>query len=83
MLWDLGMDVKLQEDQSELRKEIEYLENQFDLVMISERFDESLIVLKEKLCWDLEDVIYLNVRRVRRFLLQSGQLSCVTIFFWC
>jgi hypothetical protein len=65
MLWDLGMDVKLQEDQSELRKEIDYLDNQFDLVMIAERFDESLIVLKEKLCWDLEDVIYLKVRRVR------------------
>ena len=30
----------------------------FKLVMIREYFDESLILLKRKLCWDLKDIIY-------------------------
>ncbi|XP_001374324.2 galactose-3-O-sulfotransferase 2-like isoform X1 [Monodelphis domestica] len=33
------------------------IENQFDLVLIAEYFDESMILLKEALCWSLDDVV--------------------------
>lgn len=41
-----------------------YVAKTFSLVMISEYFDESLILLRHLLSWDLEDVVYfkLNMR---------------------
>ncbi|KAM4694600.1 galactose-3-O-sulfotransferase 2-like [Discoglossus pictus] len=40
------------------------VEATFDLVMITEYFDESLVLLKDALCWSLDDVlsIPLNIR---------------------
>ena len=61
LLWDLGMDVSLMESKESLRKIIEFYEKEFDLVLLAERFDESLIVMKNLLCWDLEDITYLKV----------------------
>ena len=42
-----------------------YIENRFDLVLIMEQFLESLILLKDLLNLDFEDLIYItqNVRR--------------------
>ena len=31
-----------------------------DFVMITDRMDESLIILKEYLCWNMTDILYLN-----------------------
>ena len=39
---------------------IQFLDKEMDLVMVSERMDESLIVLKERMAWTLEDIMYLN-----------------------
>ena len=64
LLWDLGMEVGKMQDKKSLREKIEFYEKEFDLVLIAERFDESLIVLKDELCWDFEDVMYLKVRNV-------------------
>ncbi|KFO92151.1 Galactose-3-O-sulfotransferase 2, partial [Buceros rhinoceros silvestris] len=33
------------------------IEASFDLVLISEYFDESMVLLKEMLCWDLDSVV--------------------------
>ncbi|XP_074067591.1 galactose-3-O-sulfotransferase 2-like [Macrotis lagotis] len=33
------------------------IENQFDLILIAEYFDESMILLKDALCWSLDDVV--------------------------
>ncbi|XP_061493699.1 galactose-3-O-sulfotransferase 2-like [Rhineura floridana] len=33
------------------------IEMEFDLLLISEYFDESMVLLKEVLCWDLDDVV--------------------------
>nr|XP_034988333.1 galactose-3-O-sulfotransferase 2-like isoform X1 [Zootoca vivipara] len=33
------------------------IEAQFDLLLITEYFDESMVLLKEALCWDLDDVV--------------------------
>ncbi|GCB84655.1 hypothetical protein scyTo_0025265, partial [Scyliorhinus torazame] len=40
------------------------LEAHFALVMLAEHFDESLILLKDLLCWEMEDMMYfrLNAR---------------------
>ena len=36
------------------------LKHKFKLVMITEYFHESLILLKRLMCWDFQDIIYLN-----------------------
>ena len=43
---------------------IKKIDDEFDLVLISEKFDESMILLANKLCWPLEYVksFILNAR---------------------
>ena len=36
--------------------------NDFQHVLITEYLDESLIVMKRKLCWEISDILYLPVR---------------------
>ena len=59
MLWDLGVgDTK--NEAAVLEKIIE-VEHSFNLVMIVERFQESLIFLKKELSWDYADVTSLKL----------------------
>jgi len=62
MLWDLGVGDTTNEA-AVLEKIIE-VEHSFNLVMIVERFQESLIFLKKELSWDYFDItsLKLNVR---------------------
>ena len=39
-----------------------YIEEEFDLVMIADYFDESLILLKWLLCWEIKDILYVKLR---------------------
>ena len=64
------MQVGKMEENSELRERIMFYESEFDLVLLAERFDESLVVMKELLCWDLQDIMYLKV---------SNQISTLSI----
>ena len=41
---------------------IEYLKKTFDLILVREHFDHSLVLLKRKLCWEMKDIIYLPMR---------------------
>ncbi|KAG1681838.1 Galactosylceramide sulfotransferase [Nymphon striatum] len=47
-----------------LDQAINSIDDGFDLIMIMERFDESLILLKHIMCWSMTDIVYLkhNVR---------------------
>lgn len=37
----------------------------FDLIMVTELFDESLVLLRDLLCWTYEDISYLKVNALR------------------
>ena len=39
---------------------IKFLDREFDLIMITDEFDKSLILLKYFLSWNIEDVVYLK-----------------------
>ncbi|KAJ8039370.1 Galactose-3-O-sulfotransferase 3 [Holothuria leucospilota] len=41
------------------RQIIEQVDKEFDLVLITEYFDESLILLKRMMCWRFEDILYI------------------------
>ena len=56
MLYDLGLNHNYFDNMAMVRKKIEEVEEEFDLVMIAEEFDKSLILLKNDLCWGVQDV---------------------------
>ncbi|XP_071040423.1 galactosylceramide sulfotransferase-like [Parasteatoda tepidariorum] len=76
MLFDLGFDDKLFTNETMIMDYIRFLDSVFDLVMVRERMDESLVLLRELLCWDMDDVIvfHLNARNQRYKKKMSSEL---------
>ncbi|XP_023339078.1 galactosylceramide sulfotransferase isoform X2 [Eurytemora carolleeae] len=65
-LFDLGVPRDSLENNALVKEKIKEFDKQFDLVLIAEHFDEGLVLLADKLCWDLRDVRYLrqNARKL-------------------
>ncbi len=56
-LWDLGLTAEDMEDEDRVDDYIRQLDDQFQLVMIMEHFDESLVMLQDLLCWSPSDLV--------------------------
>ncbi len=63
MAWDMGLSPDIFDNETAVQKEIERLDREFDLVMISNRMDESLVLLSDLLNWPLERVLHLDLNR--------------------
>jgi hypothetical protein len=63
MAWDMGLSPENFDDEIAITKEIERLDREFDLVMVANRMEESLVLLKHLLNWPLENVVHLNLNR--------------------
>ncbi|XP_068209073.1 galactose-3-O-sulfotransferase 2-like [Palaemon carinicauda] len=63
MMFDFGY--RPDADVKEVRRALDDLDRIFDLVMIAEFMDESLVLLRHLLCWTMEDVVVFtkNARR--------------------
>ena len=61
MLADFGLPVGSLDNESAVATKIAQIEADFDLVMVMERFDESLVLLRELLCWDWGDMTYFKL----------------------
>jgi len=61
MMFDLGHGAIGNLSDDDLSKEFKRLEEIFDLVMIAEQMDESLVFLKHLMCWTTEDIAYLKI----------------------
>lgn len=48
--------------EGEVLSKARWLNETFNLVMVAERFDESLVLLKHLMCWNTEDVVYLKAK---------------------
>ncbi|XP_076833316.1 galactose-3-O-sulfotransferase 2 isoform X2 [Brachyhypopomus gauderio] len=61
LTFDFGLDNSAPADELELNKLstsfIATVESNFHLILISEYFDESMVLLKHVLCWTLDDVV--------------------------
>lgn len=61
LAFDFGFDNNITADATDLEERasmaIAAIEQDFDLILISEYFDESMILLKHAACWSLEDVV--------------------------
>ena len=68
MLFDLGLQPRYYDNNEYVKTYVNRLKKSFHLVLLQEYFDESLILLKRMLCWEIGDVLYfkLNERYVER-----------------
>ncbi|XP_073917544.1 galactosylceramide sulfotransferase isoform X2 [Castor canadensis] len=65
LFFDLGYDSGLDPRSPRVQELILEVDRRFHLVLLQEYFDESLVLLRHLLCWDLDDLLYfkLNARR--------------------
>ena len=65
LMFDFGFDNNLEPEHPAVATGIRHLSDRFRLVLIAEHFEESLVLLKEALCWTTEDLVFfqLNARR--------------------
>lgn len=65
MLWDFGLNPQQFDNKSAIEAKIVEIEQTFELVLITEEFDQSMVLLKNLLCWDYRDVtsLKLNARK--------------------
>ncbi|KAI1235734.1 hypothetical protein IHE44_0001816 [Lamprotornis superbus] len=61
MWFDFGYDNNAEDDTNYTQAVLEEIEQNFHLILIADYFDESMILLKHALCWDLDDVIYFKL----------------------
>lgn len=63
--FDFGLENNLEANDPQVMKAIQNLSQHLDLVLITEYFEESLILLKDMMCWTMEDILYfkLNMRK--------------------
>lgn len=67
MTFDLGLPEEWFDDRDQVVKFVDKLDTQFHLVMVAEHMDESLVLLRNLLCWDVDDMVTFrhNVRLAR------------------
>ncbi|EDO36200.1 predicted protein, partial [Nematostella vectensis] len=61
MMFDLGLDFRYFQNATAVDHYLKFLNEEFDLVMIMEHFDESLVLLKRLMCWTYEDILYFKL----------------------
>ncbi|XP_071422307.1 galactose-3-O-sulfotransferase 2-like [Pithys albifrons albifrons] len=64
MTFDFGFNPNGEVSTERVQLMLKAIEASFDFLLISEYFDESMVLLKEMLCWDLDSVVSfpLNIR---------------------
>lgn len=63
MLWfDLGYDPDKDHDDEYIQKSLKELDDTLTFVLITDYFDESLVLLKHAMCWSWEDILYVKFK---------------------
>ncbi|XP_055356059.1 galactose-3-O-sulfotransferase 4-like [Paramacrobiotus metropolitanus] len=63
MLSDFGLEKEDFDNMTVLQETIDYIDKRFALVMISDYMDESLVLLRQLLCWEWDDVVEFHLNR--------------------
>uniref|UniRef100_A0A8C7ZBH8 Galactose-3-O-sulfotransferase 1a n=1 Tax=Oryzias sinensis TaxID=183150 RepID=A0A8C7ZBH8_9TELE len=65
LFFDFGQDNTLDPGDPQVDEGIRSISDRFHLVMLVEYFEESLLLLKDALCWEMDDLLFfkLNVRK--------------------
>nr|XP_054933550.1 galactosylceramide sulfotransferase-like [Dermacentor andersoni] len=77
MSFDLGLEPAQFANATAVRRFVERLDATFDLVMVAERINESLVLLRDLLCGDVDDVVVFrhNARQTSYRRPPSGRLA--------
>ncbi|OWF35705.1 Galactose-3-O-sulfotransferase 3 [Mizuhopecten yessoensis] len=62
MAWDFGFPFQLfvKPDEKQIQKYLRKLDKEFDLVIVVEYFEESLILMRRLLNWDMRHILYVS-----------------------
>uniref|UniRef100_A0A8D2P3H0 Galactose-3-O-sulfotransferase 2 n=1 Tax=Zosterops lateralis melanops TaxID=1220523 RepID=A0A8D2P3H0_ZOSLA len=71
MWFDFGYNNNAKDDTRYTQAVLKEIEQNFHLILIADYFDESMILLKHALCWDLDDVIYFKLNSRSRDTVQT------------
>ncbi|XP_064615295.1 galactosylceramide sulfotransferase-like [Liolophura sinensis] len=68
MSYDLGLAEADFRNKTAIERWLRKLDTELDFVLITERFNESLVMLRRRLCWSLRDILYVikNVNHRKR-----------------
>ena len=61
LFYDLGLDYRDYDNASVVENAINTISHDFNLVLLMEHFDESLTLLKRRLCWNFDDIMYFKL----------------------
>ena len=81
-LFDMGLEQENLQNATLVKRYIHKMEEEFDLVMIADYFDESLILLKRLLCWEFEDIVYVKLRVKKKMKLEFEEEVKKNILTW-
>ena len=71
-IFDLGLNNELHDKENAVKQYIAKLDSELHMVLITEYFDESLLILKREMCWTYEDIVYVSKnQRIHRSNLTS------------
>ncbi|XP_006817508.1 galactosylceramide sulfotransferase-like [Saccoglossus kowalevskii] len=59
-LFDLGLSSTQTLDEEMVNETMKTLHKEMDVVLITEYFDESLLILRDLLCWSVNDILYMS-----------------------
>ena len=85
MLIDFGLTGGSLRDESAVAAKIAQIEADFDLIMVTEQFDESLVLLRDLLCWDWGDMTYFKLNSwqdTERSKLSSEGRASLKTWLW-
>ena len=70
MAYDLGLQSHKFTDDKFIQTYIKELNKDYELMLLMEEFDESLVLMKRHLCWDIKDILYvpLNIRKAKKYI---------------
>ncbi|KAK3099280.1 hypothetical protein FSP39_001997 [Pinctada imbricata] len=73
--FDFGLNKTKFNDLHAVENYVRKLDSEFQFVMLMEYFDESLIMLRRLLCWDVKEVLYVPLNVNRKAKKEHVQLS--------
>ena len=70
MLFDFGLPFEDMNDEDKIQKKIEEVDESFDLILLADKpfFQDSIILLKDALCWEYRDVINFQLNSKKKEL---------------
>ncbi|XP_076442734.1 uncharacterized protein LOC143281409 [Babylonia areolata] len=75
--WDSGLPVQQHMNQTAVKEHIDKLDRELDLVMVMERFHDSVVLLKRRTCLQMKDILHFQLNsggnRLRLHLTESDK----------